>query len=277
MNKLITIITLLSVFLISPLQAQEKRNIDSLVFTKFYSKVLNEDRKIVVHLPLNYSRESSKKYPVMYVLDAGKLDFDTSDRLFALSSSGLVPECIVVGIVNNKNSRERDLTPPFMQIDVEETTSPAGQGDRFLSHVEAELIPLIDSCYRTTGYKTISGHSRAGLFVLYTLIERPNLFNAHFCFSTPAWRFDNIIVHRLESSLRKQQMSDEGYLFLSVGENENANIKSSFDFMRLMLKKLNLKKLKWDSYVTPMANHQTNPIYSTAKGLMCWSKKLMLK
>lgn len=55
MNKLIAIIILLSVFLISPLLAQEKRNIDSLVFTKFYSKALNEDRKIVVHLPLNYS------------------------------------------------------------------------------------------------------------------------------------------------------------------------------------------------------------------------------
>lgn len=177
MNKLTSILILLSILQISHLQAQEKRTIDSLVFTKFYSKVLNEDRKIVVHLLLNYSKEASKKYPVMYVLDAGRLDFDISDRLFTLSSSGIVPECIIVGIVNNKNARERDLTPGFMQTEVDDKKSPVGQGDKFLSHLESELIPLIDSSYRTTNYKTITGHSRSGLFVLYTLIERHQIYS----------------------------------------------------------------------------------------------------
>ena len=273
MNKLTSILILLSALQISHSQAQEKRSIDSLVFTKSYSTVLNEERKIVVHLPLNYSKESSKKYPVMYVLDAGRLDFDISDRLFTLSSSGIVPECIIVGIVNNKNTRERDLTPPFMQTEVDDKKSPAGQGDKFLNHIETELIPLIDSSYRTASYQTISGHSRAGLFVLYTLIEHPSLFNAHFCFSTPAWRFDNSIINQLEKSFQKH-LPVKSYLFFSVGADENPNILAGFHTMINSLRKTKPKYLKYDSYLTPFANHQSNPVFSTARALLGWNEYL---
>ncbi|GEM_PF-4833165 len=55
---------------------QEKRRTDSLVFEKLYSKVLGEERRLAVHLPLNYLKEAFKKSPVMYVPDASRLDFD---------------------------------------------------------------------------------------------------------------------------------------------------------------------------------------------------------
>lgn len=209
----------------------------------------------------------------MYVLDAGRLDFDISDRLFTLSSSGIVPECIIVGIVNNKNTRERDLTPPFMQIEVDDKKSPAGQGDKFLSHIESELISLIDSSYRTTTYKTITGHSRSGLFVLYTLIEKPDLFNARFCYSTPAWRFDNLIISQLEKSFQKH-LPVKSYLIFSVGADENQNILASFHATINRLIKTKPKYLKYDSYLTPLANHQSNPLFSTAQALLSWNEFL---
>ena len=105
--------------IIGCLQAQEKRKTDSLLLIKTFSKVLGEERKIAIHLPLNYSKEMNKKYPVMYVLDASKLDFDIADRIFTLSSAGMAPECIVVGLINNKNTRERDMTPPFMKTETD--------------------------------------------------------------------------------------------------------------------------------------------------------------
>ncbi len=67
----ILIVTLLTI--LSSLHAQQQNKIDSLVFTKFYSKNLNEERKIVVHLPLNYIKEPARKYPVMYVLNTANL------------------------------------------------------------------------------------------------------------------------------------------------------------------------------------------------------------
>jgi predicted alpha/beta superfamily hydrolase len=256
---------------VSNSHAQEKRKTDSLILSKIYSTVLGEERKITIHLPLNYSKESNKKYPVMYVLDAGKLDFDISDRLFAYSSADIIPECIVVGIINNKGKRELDLTPPFMQIEVDSADSPFGKGDRFLQFMETELITYIDSAYRTSGTRTISGHSRSGLFVLYSLIERPSLFNARFCYSTPAWRFDNLIIKKVEFSL-KNKKTDAGYLYLSVGENENPNIKASFYELMKTIKKV--KNIKLDTYITPLADHQSNPIFSIGMSISKWSKYL---
>lgn len=258
----------------SALQAQEKNKTDSLVFVKLYSKILKEERKIVIHLPLNYFKEPAKKYPVMYVLDAGKLDFDISDRLFTLSSANIAPECIVVGILNSKGKREENLTPPFMQTETSDSLSPLGKADLFLKFVKTELIHSIDSSYRTTNYRTISGHSRAGLFVLYSLIEEPALFDARFCFSTPAWRFDNLIIKQLEKSLQESKSSSKNYLYFSVGANENTNIQSSFHTMNAMLKKLNPKYLTWQSDLTLHADHQSNPILSSSKAMANWSSYL---
>ncbi len=253
------------------LHAQEKRKTDSLVFSKVYSTVLGEERKIIIHLPLNYAKENNKKYPVMYVLDASKLDFDISDRLFAYSSADIIPECIVVGTMNSKGKRELDLTPPFMQLEVDSADSPLGKADRFLQFMETELITYIDSAYRTSGSRTISGHSRSGLFVLYSLIERPGLFSARFCYSTPAWRFDNLIIKKVEFSL-KNKKADAGYLYLSVGENENPNIKASFYELSKTIQKL--KNIKVDTYMTPLADHQSNPVFSIGMGISKWAKYL---
>lgn len=256
------------------LQAQQPNKIDSLVFTKMHSKILHEDRNIVVHLPLNYTNEPAKKYPVMYVLDAGKLDFDISDRLFTLSSAGIAPECIVVGILNNKGKRKENLTPPFMQTEPNDSLSPFGKAEVFFKFIKDELIPLVDRNYRTTHHQTISGHSRAGLFVLYTLIEQPDLFNARFCYSTPAWRFDNLIIKQLEKSIQKQNNPRKSYLYFSVGANENVNIQSSFLTMNTMLKNMNSKYLSYKSDLTLHADHQSNPIFGTAKALLTWTEYL---
>jgi predicted alpha/beta superfamily hydrolase len=258
--------------ILTSLQAQEKNKTDSLVFVKVHSKVLKEERKIVIHLPLNYFKEPTKKYPVMYVLDAGKLDFDISDRLFTLSSIDIAPECIVIGILNNKGKRDQDLTPPFMRTDPNDSLSLYGKADVFFNFIKEELFPLIDTTYRTTHYRTISGHSRAGLFVLYTYILQPDLFNARFCYSTPAWRFDNLIIKKLESSIQKNTHPKKSYLFFSVGANENEDIKSSFHTMNKMLKTMKSKYLYYESELTLYADHQSNPIFSSSKAFFNWSK-----
>ena len=83
-----------------------------------------------------------------------------------------------------------------------------------------------------------------------------------------------MLIHLLEDALRKQKQHNDSYLFLSVGENENPNIKASFYTLNNMLEKTAPKHLKWDSYLTPLADHQTNPIYSTSKAMVCWSEYL---
>jgi predicted alpha/beta superfamily hydrolase len=262
-----------SLFLYSSvLLAQNRPATDSLIFTEFSSKILAEKRRIIIHLPLNYTKEPDKKYPVMYILDGGSQDIHTADKISVLAGAGIIPECITVGIMNTKTSRNRDQTPPFMQTETEDPSSPKGNGDQFLQFIEKELIPKIDSNYRVNGYKTLTGHSRGGLFVLYTLLERPALFDARFCYSTPVWRFNDVMIENIDQYLKTKNFTKQSLLFLSVGAGETENIVGGFNRLNKVLFKNRQRKLIVKNYLTPFANHQQNPLFSTSKGLLEWGK-----
>jgi len=246
---------------------------DSLIETSLRSAILNEERRAIIHLPRNYSRETSRTYPVMYVLDGTSQDQHTADKLTVLSDAGLIPGAIVVGLPNTRGNRERDQTPPYMRRDVNDEKSVLGAADKFLSFVEKELIPFIESKYRASGYRTLSGNSRGGLFVLYSLMEKPDLFQARFCYSSPVWRFDNLMVHKTAEFLRSSS-SLNNFLYLSVGEKETEQMIGGFNKLVDALKKNRKRGFIWVADSTPFAVHQDNARISTSKGLAEWGKYL---
>jgi predicted alpha/beta superfamily hydrolase len=247
---------------------------DSVIQTSIFSTVLNEDRQIILHLPGNYFYDSGQKYPVMYVLDGTSQDQHTTDKIEILSVAGLIPAAIVVGIPNTRGNRNRDYTPPFMRTNIDDPNSVYGASDKFLTFVKNELIPFIDSNYRSSGIRTLSGNSAGGLFVLYSLFEQPNLFQARFCYSTPVWRFDSLMVKRMKEFLQRNPAGPDGFLYMSVGENETERIKAGFNFMVLTLQENRKKNFKWVANFTPHSDHQDNALISTSKGLAEWGKYL---
>jgi predicted alpha/beta superfamily hydrolase len=234
---------------------------------------MGEDRSLIIHLPRNYTKNPAQKYAVMYVLDGTSQDQHTADKIAVLSDAGLVPDAIVVGLPNTRGNRERDQTPPFMRTNVDDNTSPYGVAEKFLSSIEKELIPFVEANYRTSGYRTLSGNSRGGLFVLYSLIEKPDLFQARFCYSTPVWRFDNLLVNKVGEFLRSASRLN-GFLYLSVGDKETERMVGGFDKLVEVLKKNGQKTFKWAADHTPHAVHQDNALISTSKGLAEWGKYL---
>jgi predicted alpha/beta superfamily hydrolase len=246
---------------------------DNLIQTSIHSTIMDEDRRVIIHLPRNYSKDAAQKYPVMYVLDGTSQDDHTADKITVLSDAGLVPAAIVVGLPNTRGNRERDQTPPFMKRDVNDEKSPYGAGDKFLSFIEKELIPFIDSRYQTSGYRMLSGNSRGGLFVLYSLMEKPTLFQAWFCYSTPVWRFENLMVNRMSEFLAGSS-GLKGFLFISVGDKETEQIIGGFIKLVAVLKKNREKQFRWVADQTPYAVHQDNALISTSKGLAEWGRYL---
>jgi len=103
------------------------------IYASLYSSILREDRDVIIRLPRVY--DSTKRYPVMYVLDGSSLDIPIADNLVTLSAANYAPEVIVVGIPNmNGENRELNLTPPFMRRDNENEKSALGEADNFLAH-----------------------------------------------------------------------------------------------------------------------------------------------
>jgi predicted alpha/beta superfamily hydrolase len=259
----------------TPTPPPENKPLESgnIVKTNIHSTILGEDRSVIIHLPRNYSKDTAQKHPVMYVLDGTSQDDHTADKITVLSDAGLVPAAIVVGLPNTRGNRERDQTPPFMRRNVDDEKSPYGAGDKFLSFIEKELIPFIDSTYRTSGYRTLSGNSRGGLFVLYSLLEKPALFQARFCYSTPVWRFENLMVNKMSEFLLASS-SLKGFLYLSVGDKETDKMIGGVTRLVDILKKNRKKQFRWVADYTSYAVHQDNALISTSKGLAEWGKYL---
>jgi hypothetical protein len=245
----------------------------NIVQTNIHSTIMGEERRVIIHLPRNYSRDTAQKYPVMYVLDGTSQDGHTADKINILSDAGLVPAAIVVGLPNTRGNRERDQTPPFMKRNVDDEKSPYGAGDKFLAFIEKELIPFIDNTYLTSGYRTLSGNSRGGLLVLYSLLEKPNLFDARFCYSVPVWRFENLMVKKLSEFLLASS-GLKGFLYVSVGDKETEQMIGGFTKLADVLRKNRKKHFRWVTDRTPYAIHQDNALISTSKGLAEWGKYL---
>lgn len=161
------------------------------------SKILNEKRKIWIYVPASANSEvyAKQKYPVIYLLDGDSNFPPLVGMLKYLNDSYSLPEMIVVGIPNT--DRTRDLTPTHMDswhvtnlVLDNDFCKTSGGGENFISFIEKELIPHIDSVYPTTPYRIIIGHSFGGLTVMNTFIHHTGLFRAYVAID-PAMSWDN--------------------------------------------------------------------------------------
>src|SRR6478672_1871601 len=163
---------LVTIFILSA-EAQNDNKIIIGKIDSVYSNVLKEQRKIWVYTPDMTSGDHSAghHYPVLYLLD-GDGHFPSVvgliQQLSQVNGNSVLPEMIVVGIPNT--NRTRDLTPTHIKSDqpMMDTNSSrnTGGGEQFVSFIEHELIPHIDSAYPTAPYKILVGHSFGGLTVM---------------------------------------------------------------------------------------------------------------
>ncbi len=159
-----------------------------------YSNTLHEQRKIWVYVPEedNSGTFLKQKYPVVYLLDGDAHFYSVVGLIQQLSSvngNTICPKMIVVGIPNT--DRTRDLTPTHVDVDPPYMDSAgsksSGGGEHFISFIEKELVPHIDSLYPTTPYKMLIGHSFGGLTVINTLIHHAHLFNSYVAIDPSMW------------------------------------------------------------------------------------------
>jgi predicted alpha/beta superfamily hydrolase len=245
-------------------------NSDGEVHTTFHSDILKEERDVIIHLPADY--DSTARYPVMYVLDGGSEDNHVATKFDILSTAGYAPKTIVVGIPNmTAENRQCNLIPPFMHIDAEDTSSAPGNADQFLSFLESELFPFVENRYPTSGIRLLHGHSRGGLLVMYSLIHKPEMFQARFCYSTPLWRQNDILVKKVSEFLASKD-SISTFLYMSAGDNETDNIKGGMKRMAQILSDRSPAGLTWHYDLTPHAVHQNNARISASMGIARWSE-----
>src|ERR1700709_283546 len=152
-------------------RAQSQNNFSLGFADSVKSNILKEQRQLLIYTPYQgkKSRAATKdNYPVIYVLDGENNFRSVAIIVERLADMGLCPPMIVVGIPNT--DRSRDLTPTTVANNTDGVKNSGG-GERFLSFMDKELIPYIESNYLTAPYKLFMGHSLGGLMVVQAIVH----------------------------------------------------------------------------------------------------------
>jgi predicted alpha/beta superfamily hydrolase len=186
------------------------------------SSIDGQEYKIYVALPPGYS-DPSKQFPALYVLDA-QWDFPLVEGLVGTQvQDAYVPRLLIVGLTwggsspNYDQLRMRDFTPTKGRL------PQTGNAPNFLAFIKRDLIPFVDSHYRTTSDRALMGHSAGGLFGMYALLHEPSLFN-RYVMASPSLGYDLPSLEQDEKASSSTHPQSKVEVFMSLGGLEGAKV-----------------------------------------------------
>jgi hypothetical protein len=198
------------------------------------STILGEKRILNVHLPAQY--DSSKSYPVIYLLDGSAqedfLHIVGLAQFFNMQYT--MPEMIIVGIANV--DRKRDFTFPTTNADLKKEFPTTGGSEKFIQFIEKELQPFITQNYKTTKDNYLIGQSLGALLASEILLKKPTLFNHYLIVSPSLWWDDESLLKSAENAISKTDYANV-YVYLAVGSDEpKIMIKDANSFYKALIK-----------------------------------------
>lgn len=229
--------------------------------TKFQieSQVLAETRTYWIHTPFKY-KSGKDAYPVLILQDPESEFTLAAAAVDMLSENGRIPPMIVVGIKNT--NRTRDMTP---SRPAKAFGGSGGGADKFLAFIADELLPTVDRTYRTRPYRVLVGHSFGGLFAVYALMNRPDVFQGYIAISPSLWWDDQALVKASPPffAAHKDLRAD---LYLSMGSEGQEMLGGAWK-LSAVLEESKIPDLRWQFKRSPDEDHGTIPYLSMYEGL----------
>ena len=230
------------------------------------STIVGREYDLYVNLPRGYE-DTTKRFPVLYLLDA-QWDFPLAQALYGeLFYDGFVPSAIIVGITwGGKNPdydslRARDFTPTQSG-----RSSRFGGGQTFLSFIKAELIPFVESRFRTAkNDRALMGSSLGGLFTLYALFHEPGLFN-RYVLTSPSVGWDNGVLFTDEKEYAARHTQLSARVSMAVGGLEMGN-RGGFEKFLAQMKSRSYTGLQLEARVLENTGHSGSKAEGYARGL----------
>lgn len=198
------------------------------------SRHLNKDMIIDVYLPAGYS-EKRDRYPVLVTCQSHFLHVSgiTAD----LARKNSAPELIVASV---RNYSSGDFIPEKV-----EGHPDSGGADRFIAFFRDELLPGLDSRFRTQPFRIFYSGSFGGGFAVYMFLTQPGVFNACLA-ATPAIDYEGSSSFIMDNAPTYLAQNNYQHRFLYLGaENEPLLIPVLEKFAGL-LQKAGLKGAKWE-------------------------------
>jgi enterochelin esterase-like enzyme len=196
--------------------------------SQFHSRFLPNDRDVMVYLPPEYGDEPERRFPVLYMHDGQNL-FDprksfvpgrtwqvreTADGMILAQD---VEPLIIVGIHNTGERRLAEYT--FCR----DWKLGGGEAAKYGRLIVEELMPFIDSEYRTLGgaeHTGMAGSSLGGLVTLYLGLKYAERFGRLAVLSPSVWWANRAILEYVRD--RRPERGRVPRIWLDVGTAEGA-------------------------------------------------------
>lgn len=223
----------------------------------FVSAVLGQERSVNVWTPPAYVDEPQRTFPTLYVLD-GSADEDfhhVSGLVQFLTMYQLMPPTIVVGIGNV--DRYHDFTRPPSRGIFRRQIPHAGGAAAFRRFVDEELVPYVDTHYRTNRSATLLGQSLGGLFALECLADASPRFERYVVVSPSAWWNDGDVIARAETTLRSRSAGERQLTVVLALGSEGEMMQAAMDALVGVMRRTAPKSVRWHTIALPAETHAT--------------------
>ncbi|HET7459684.1 MAG TPA: alpha/beta hydrolase-fold protein [Longimicrobium sp.] len=197
-----------------------------------HSAALGEVRRINVYTPPGYVADGPARFGVLYMPDGGVEEDSphvaaTVDRAIR---TGEMRPVLVVGIENTE--RRRDMTGPTEVASDRAIAPRVGGSAAFRRFIADELMPEVRRRYRVTGETAIVGESLAGLFVVETFLEEPELFDTYIALSPSLWWNGEALVRSAADRLRSRPELRAALYVSSAGDDVGAEAARLAEILR---------------------------------------------
>ena len=200
---------------------------DIRVHKSFHSKILNNDRDVLVYLPPDYETIKKKRYTVLYLHDGQNLfdgatsfipgqEWRVDETAQRLITAGKIEPLIIVGVDNAGKDRINEYTPAE-----DSKYKMGGKADLYGRMLVEELKPFIDSHYRTkkdAEHTGLGGSSLGGLVSIYLALKYPAVFGRAAVVSPSVWFANKQIVHYVEALPKKPRVR----IWIDIGTKEGS-------------------------------------------------------
>jgi len=189
------------------------------------SKVLNKTIPLSIHLPENYD-SSKKTYPVLYMLGSHyRARFAMLASTLDYMGEAQIPEIILIGV--DLPEGNRILLPTRENQD---TSIP----DSYINFFETELMPHVNNQYRAAPFNVLYGASNSGFFSIYTLLNKPLLFNGYLASSPSLSHIPAVLQQKIKSGPLKT-LSENRFLHIIYSDDDSDETTESVsEFSRIL-------------------------------------------
>jgi enterochelin esterase-like enzyme len=164
----------------------------SLANERIVSRVLGENRDLMVWLPPSYTKDQFHRFPLIILHDGDHIfdpstsigsgvDWAADEWVNLLARQGVIPESIVVAVRHPEGVAEANMSRRDFDL------SPEHGGAAYAQFIATELVPYLDAHYRTiprAESRILGGAALGGLHTFYTALNHPGVFSKFLCLST---------------------------------------------------------------------------------------------